>query len=71
MNAQGRLYGNALYAASFNGHEKVIQILVNKGADAMLKKEKMAFLKENGSRHLGIHVMNPIIQLCLDLMLSI
>lgn len=33
VNAQGGEHGNALQAASFRGHEKVVQILVYKGAD--------------------------------------
>lgn len=32
VNAEGRHYGNALQAASAGGHEKVVQILVNAGA---------------------------------------
>ncbi|OAG39695.1 hypothetical protein AYO21_06163 [Fonsecaea monophora] len=33
VNAQGGYYGNALQAASEHGHEKVVQILLEKGAD--------------------------------------
>ena len=33
INAQGGHYGNALQAASGNGHEKVVQMLVDAGAD--------------------------------------
>ncbi|EMD63603.1 hypothetical protein COCSADRAFT_48148, partial [Bipolaris sorokiniana ND90Pr] len=33
VNAQGGNYGNALYAASFEGHEQVVRLLVEKGAD--------------------------------------
>lgn len=32
-NAQGGIYGNALQAASYQGHEKVVQQLLEKGAD--------------------------------------
>ena len=32
-NAQGGSYGNALQAASADGSEKVVQILLEKGAD--------------------------------------
>ncbi|KAL9105023.1 MAG: hypothetical protein Q9163_000120 [Psora crenata] len=33
INAQGGRYGNALQAASLRGHEKVVQILLEKGSD--------------------------------------
>ncbi|ORY14308.1 hypothetical protein BCR34DRAFT_479796, partial [Clohesyomyces aquaticus] len=33
VNAQGGRYGNALQAASWNGHEQVVKLLLNKGAD--------------------------------------
>jgi ankyrin repeat domain-containing protein 50 len=33
VNAQGGFYGNVLQAASWGGHEKVVQILMNAGAD--------------------------------------
>ncbi len=33
INAQGGRYGNALQAASYRGHEKVMQMLLDKGAD--------------------------------------
>ena len=33
VNAQGRCFGNALYAASYKGHNKIVQILLDKGAD--------------------------------------
>jgi hypothetical protein len=33
VNAQGGYYGNALYAASWGGHEKVVELLLSKGAD--------------------------------------
>ncbi len=33
VNAQGGEYGNALQAASSGGHEKVVQTLLNKGAE--------------------------------------
>jgi ankyrin repeat protein len=33
VNAQGGRYGNALQAASSEGHEKVVQILLDQGAD--------------------------------------
>jgi ankyrin repeat domain-containing protein 50 len=32
-NAQGGRYGNALQAASYEGHEKVVELLLDKGAD--------------------------------------
>jgi ankyrin repeat protein len=31
VNAQGGRYGNALYAASYNGHEAVVKLLRDKG----------------------------------------
>jgi ankyrin repeat protein len=31
VNAQGGVYGNALYAASIRGHEAVVQLLRDKG----------------------------------------
>ena len=33
VNAEGRYYGNALQAASAEGHEIVVQLLLQKGAD--------------------------------------
>ena len=33
VNAQGGEYGNALQAASLHGHEKVVELLLSKGAD--------------------------------------
>ncbi len=33
INAQGGLYGNALHAASWGGHEKVVQMLLDQGAE--------------------------------------
>src|SRR5271155_2404934 len=33
VNAQGGYYGNALQAASYRGHEQVVQMLLDKGAD--------------------------------------
>jgi ankyrin repeat protein len=32
VNAQGGEYGNALQAASIRGHEKVVELLLSKGA---------------------------------------
>jgi len=33
LNAQGGRFGNALQAASYGGHEKIVQTLLDKGAD--------------------------------------
>ncbi|KAF1933121.1 uncharacterized protein M421DRAFT_1668, partial [Didymella exigua CBS 183.55] len=33
VNAQGGLHGNALQAASFRGHEQVVEALLDKGAN--------------------------------------
>ena len=33
VNAQGGYFGNALHAASYRGHEKVVELLLSKGAD--------------------------------------
>jgi ankyrin repeat protein len=33
VNAQGREYSNALYAALYRGHKQVVKILLNKDAD--------------------------------------
>jgi ankyrin repeat protein len=33
INAQGGEYGSALQAASFSNHKKVVQMLVDQGAD--------------------------------------
>ena len=33
VNAKGGKYGNALYAASYGGHEEVVKLLVHEGAD--------------------------------------
>jgi hypothetical protein len=32
VNAQGGEYGNALYAASWGGHEQVVKMLLDRGA---------------------------------------
>jgi hypothetical protein len=34
VNAQGGVYGNALQAASYEGHEAIAKLLIDKGADA-------------------------------------
>ncbi|KAJ5893251.1 hypothetical protein N7495_004942 [Penicillium taxi] len=33
VNSQSGLFGTTLYAASENGHKKVVQLLLDKGAD--------------------------------------
>jgi ankyrin repeat protein len=33
VNAQGREYGKALYAAAVQGHKAVVKMLLDKGAD--------------------------------------
>ena len=33
VNAQGGYYGNALQAASNNGHKEIVQLLLERGAD--------------------------------------
>jgi hypothetical protein len=33
VNGQGGRYGNALQAASFEGHDKIVELLLSKGAD--------------------------------------
>ena len=33
VNVQGGAYGNALQAASYRGHEGIVQLLLEKGAD--------------------------------------
>ena len=33
VNAQDELYGNALQAASYEGHGQVVKMLLDKGAD--------------------------------------
>ncbi|KAJ7799349.1 ankyrin repeat-containing domain protein [Mycena olivaceomarginata] len=33
VNAQGRIYGNALQAAACQGHDKIVQVFLDKGAD--------------------------------------
>jgi hypothetical protein len=34
VNAEGRYYGNALQAASYNGHKEVVHMLLDRDADA-------------------------------------
>jgi predicted kinase len=35
VNAQGGYYGNALQAASFKGHQGVVKLLLEEGADVI------------------------------------
>ena len=42
INIQGGYYDNALSAASVGGHEKIVQILLERGAHLMLEKNTMA-----------------------------
>ena len=37
VNAVGGEYGNALQAASYGGHDKVMQMLLEKGADVKMQ----------------------------------
>ena len=46
INAKGGHYGNALQAASFRGHEKIVQILLDAGADVNLKEQYGIGLQE-------------------------
>jgi ankyrin repeat protein len=39
VNAQGGLFGNALQAASLKGHETVVQMLLDKGAEVNAQGE--------------------------------
>ncbi|KAL4963354.1 uncharacterized protein BDV14DRAFT_210017 [Aspergillus stella-maris] len=49
VNAQGGEYGNALQAASFQGHEKLVQILLDQGADILL--DQGADVNAQGGRY--------------------
>ncbi|MCJ1470198.1 hypothetical protein MMC07_008843, partial [Pseudocyphellaria aurata] len=40
VNAQGGYYGNALQAASWRGHQQIVELLLDKGADANLQGGK-------------------------------
>ena len=40
-NAQGGRYGKALYAASVRGYDKVVQLLVDNGADIQYARWKV------------------------------
>jgi hypothetical protein len=33
---QGKEYGNALYAASFGGHNKIVEVLLDRGAEVVI-----------------------------------
>ena len=39
VNAQGGFYGNALQAASYNGHRAVVELLLERGADVNAQSE--------------------------------
>ena len=46
INAQGGLYGNALQAASWRGHEKVGEMLVDEGRTSTLTLLELSVLGE-------------------------
>lgn len=51
VNAQGGLYGNALYAASSRGHEQIVRLLLGKDADVNSNCGSVAFLAGKMSFH--------------------
>ncbi|KAK2752447.1 hypothetical protein FQN54_008109 [Arachnomyces sp. PD_36] len=50
INAQGGYCGNALKAASINDHEKMVQMLLNNGADINAQDERHGYALEAASR---------------------
>jgi ankyrin repeat protein len=44
VNAQGGEYGNALQAASTKGHQEIVQLLLDKGADITRRVANMGML---------------------------
>ncbi|KAJ5520152.1 NACHT nucleoside triphosphatase [Penicillium fimorum] len=51
FNAQGGEYGNALQAASYSGHEKVVQILLDHDADVNAQGGRWANALQTASYH--------------------
>jgi ankyrin repeat domain-containing protein 50 len=62
VNAQGGEYGNALQAASLRGHEKIVQLLLDKGAEVNAQRGYLGNALQAAS--LGGH--ENIVQLLLD-----
>ncbi|KAK4220779.1 hypothetical protein QBC38DRAFT_493467 [Podospora fimiseda] len=40
VNAQGGGYGNALQAASSGGHQEIVKLLLDKGADVSTQRDR-------------------------------
>ena len=62
VNAQGGEYGNALQAASARGHEKVVQILLDKGAGVNAQGGEYS----NALQAASAHGHEKVVQMLLD-----
>ena len=62
FNTQGGFYGNALQAASSGGHNKVVQMLLDKGADVNAAGGEYGYALQAASK--GGH--DQVVQILLD-----
>ncbi|KAL9123930.1 MAG: hypothetical protein Q9175_008281, partial [Cornicularia normoerica] len=64
VNAQGGYYGNALQAASFDGHDKLVQMLLDRGANVNAQGGRFG----NALQAASWNDQGKIVQMLLDKM---